>query len=40
MQKQSLRWDPNSGETLEPIGREVIARLAEVIERLKKILTE
>jgi tripartite-type tricarboxylate transporter receptor subunit TctC len=39
-QKQNLVWDPNSGEGLEAIGREVIAQPAEVVERLKKILGE
>ena len=39
-QMQNLVWDPNSGEGLEAIGREVIAQPAEVVERLKKILGE
>ena len=39
-QKQNLVWDPNSGEGLEAIGKEVIAQPAEVVERLKKILAE
>ena len=39
-QKQKLVWDPNSGEELEAIGREVIAQPTEVIERMKKILGE
>ena len=39
-QKQKLVWDPNSGEELEAIGREVIAQPAEVIERMKKMLGE
>jgi hypothetical protein len=39
-QKQKLVWDPNSGEELEAIGREVIAQPGEVIERMKKILGE
>ena len=39
-QKQNLVWDPNSGEGLEAIGKEVITQPAEVVERLKKILTE
>ena len=37
---QNLVWDPNSGEGLEAIGKEVIAQPAEVVERLKKILGE
>ena len=39
-QKLNLVWDPNSGEGLEAIGKEVIAQPAEVVERLKKILAE
>ena len=39
-QKQNLVWDPNSGEGLEAIGKEVIAQPPEVVERLKKILGE
>jgi tripartite-type tricarboxylate transporter receptor subunit TctC len=39
-QKQNLVWDPNLGEGLEAIGKEVIAQPAEVVERLKKILGE
>jgi len=39
-QKQNLVWDPNSGEGLEALGKEVIAQPPEVVERLKKILGE
>ena len=39
-QKQNLVWDPNSGEGLEAIGKEVIAQPAEIVERLRKILAE
>jgi tripartite-type tricarboxylate transporter receptor subunit TctC len=39
-QKQKLVWDPNSGEELEAIGKEVIAQPPDVIERMKKILGE
>lgn len=39
-QKQNLVWDPNSGEVLEAIGKEVIAQPPEVVDRLKKILGE
>ncbi len=39
-QQQNLVWDPNSGEGLEAIGKEVIAQPPEVVERLKKFLGE